>query len=65
MDNGETINKKKYSNEQLFEQITLTWHNINVSLPEEKKQNNSCFSKLPCCKPLPNERMKSRIINDG
>ena len=52
--------KKKISNNQIFQQVTFTWHNINARLPE-KKQNNS---KLPCCKPS-KENSRNQIIDNG
>jgi hypothetical protein len=55
--------KNKISNNQLFQEITFTWHNINARLPEKEKK--SLISKLPCCKPSLMENKRNQIIDNG
>jgi hypothetical protein len=56
--------KKKISNNQLFQEITFTWHNINARLPD-KIEKKSFISKLPCCKPSSVENKRNQIIDNG
>jgi hypothetical protein len=51
--------KKQNSNDSLIKQITFTWNNINVNLPQK---SNSMKSKLPCFK---TEIKQKHIVKNG